>query len=161
MLEALNGYTRVQNKMLKKNTVRLYTWIFNHMEQKFNTWALASGKILNASLVSETVKNLPTTQETCVQSLGREDPLEKGMVNHSSILAWRIPCTEEPGGLKAMGSQRVGYDWATNTHAHNLKYRPSNLLTVTLGRLNNCSEPASSSFKRSLECIEIKRISEN
>ena len=48
--------------------------------------------------------------ETCVQSLGLEDPLEKGMVTHSSILAWRILWTEEPGGLQSMGSQRVGHD---------------------------------------------------
>ena len=51
------------------------------------------------------VKNLPAVQETQVQSLGREDPLEKGMATHSSILAWRIPWTEEPGGLQSMGSQ--------------------------------------------------------
>ena len=54
-------------------------------------------------------------QETQVQTLGREDPLEKGMATHSSILAWEIPWTEEPGGLQSMGSQRVGHDWATNT----------------------------------------------
>ena len=54
------------------------------------------------------VKNLPAMQETQVQSLGREDPLEKEMVIHSSTLAWRIPWTEEPGGLQLMGSQRVG-----------------------------------------------------
>ena len=51
------------------------------------------------------VKNLPTMQETWVQSLGREDPLEKGMATHSSILAWRIPWTEEPGELQSTGSQ--------------------------------------------------------
>ena len=50
-------------------------------------------------------------QETQIQSLGQEDPLEKGMATHSSILAWRIPWTEEPGGLQSMGSQRVGRDW--------------------------------------------------
>ena len=49
-------------------------------------------------------------QETQVQSLGQEDPLEKGMAPHSSVLAWRIPWAEEPGGLQSMGSQRVGYD---------------------------------------------------
>ena len=49
-------------------------------------------------------------QETCVQSLGQEGPLEKGMTTHSSILAWRIPWREEPGGLQSMGSQRVGHD---------------------------------------------------
>ena len=54
---------------------------------------------------------LPTAmQETQVQSLDQEDPLEEGMATHSSILAWRIPCTEEPGGLQSMGSQRAGHD---------------------------------------------------
>ena len=53
--------------------------------------------------------------ETQVQSLGQEDPLEEGMATHSSILAWRIPWTEEPGGLQPMGSQRVGHDRVTNT----------------------------------------------
>ena len=56
-------------------------------------------------LVAQTVKNLPATQETQVQSLGQEDPLQKGMATHSSILAWRIPQTEEPRGLQSMGLQ--------------------------------------------------------
>ena len=60
------------------------------------------------------VKNLPAMQETWLQSLGLEDPLEKGMATHSSILAWRIPWTEEPGRLQSMGSQRVGHDWVTS-----------------------------------------------
>ena len=63
-----------------------------------------------ASLVTQIVKNLPPMWETRVQYLGREDPLEKGMATHSSIVAWRIPLTEEPGGLQSMGSQRVGHD---------------------------------------------------
>ena len=63
-----------------------------------------------ASLVAQMVKNLPAVQETRVQSLLWEDPLAKGMVTHSSILAWRIPWTEEPGGLQRMGSQRVRRD---------------------------------------------------
>ena len=67
-------------------------------------------KILEASLVAEMVKNLSAVQETWVQSLGWEDPLEKEMATHSSILAWRIPWTEEPGGLQSMGSQRVGHN---------------------------------------------------
>ena len=64
-------------------------------------------------MVAQMVKNLlamQELQETQVQALGREDPLEKGMVTHSNILAWRIPWTEEPGGLQSMGSQRVGHD---------------------------------------------------
>ena len=56
------------------------------------------------------VKNLPIMQETWVQSLGGEDPLEEEMATVSSILAWRIPWTEEPGGLQSMGSQRVRHD---------------------------------------------------
>ena len=63
-----------------------------------------------ASLVAQMVKHLPAMQETGVQSLGCEDPLEKGMATPSSTLTWRIPCTEEPGGLHCMGLQRVGRD---------------------------------------------------
>ena len=63
-----------------------------------------------ASLVAQLVKNSPAMQETPIQFLGPEDPLEKEMATHSSILAWKIPWTEEPGGLQSMGSQRVGHD---------------------------------------------------
>ena len=62
------------------------------------------------SLVAQKVKRLPTMWETWVRSLGQEDLLEKEMATHSSPLAWKIPWTEEPGGLQAMGSQRVGHD---------------------------------------------------
>ena len=68
-----------------------------------------------ASLVTQTVKSPPAVQETQVQSQSWEDPLEKGVATHSSVLAWEIPCTEEPGGLQSMGLQRVGHNWATNT----------------------------------------------
>ena len=61
------------------------------------------------------VKNLPVMWETWVRSLSQEDPLEKGMATHSSILAWRISWTEEPGGLQSMGSQRVIHARMTNT----------------------------------------------
>ena len=64
----------------------------------------------DASLVAQQVKNPHAMQETRVQSLGQEDLLEKDMETHSSILAWGIPRTEEPGGLKSMGSQRVRHD---------------------------------------------------
>ena len=64
--------------------------------------------------VTQTVNNLPAMQETWVWSLGWEDPLEKEMAIHSSILAWKIPWTEEPGGLQSVGSPRVGH-WMTNT----------------------------------------------
>ena len=69
--------------------------------------------ILGASLVAQRLKHLPGMQETRVQSLGREDPLEKELATHSSTLAWRIPWREEPGRLQSMGSQRVGCYWAT------------------------------------------------
>ena len=65
--------------------------------------------------MAKLVKSLPAMWETWVQSLGGEDPLEKGTATHSSILAWRIPWTEEPGRLQSVGSQRVGHDGVTNT----------------------------------------------
>ena len=67
-----------------------------------------------ASLVAQRLNHLPAMRETWVQSLGQEDPLEKEMATYSSILAWRMPWMEEPGGLHAMGSQRVRHDWATS-----------------------------------------------
>ena len=67
-----------------------------------------------SSLVAQRLKHLPAMQETWVRSLGWEDPREKAMAPHSSILAWRIPWMEEPGGLQSTGSQRVGHDWATS-----------------------------------------------
>ena len=79
--------------------------------------------------MAQTVKNPLTVHETQVQFLGQEDPLERGMVAHSSILAWRIPWTEEPGGLQSMGLQRVG---------HNL---------VTKQQQNNCDENSASRLK--------------
>ena len=75
-----------------------------------------------ASLVAQTVKNLPAMRQTWVGSLGWEDPLDKGPASHSSILAWRIPWTEEPGSLQSMGFQRVRHDWAT-FHFHHVCYQ--------------------------------------
>ena len=60
--------------------------------------------------MAQTVRNLPAVQETWVRSLGQEDSLVKGMATHSSILAWKMPWTQEPGGLQSMGLQRVGHD---------------------------------------------------
>ena len=83
--------------------------------------------LFQAFLVAQRLKRLPAMRETRVWSLGWEDPLEKEMATHSSILAWRIPWMGEPGRLQSTGSQRVGHDWATSlTHfglleaAHNL-----------------------------------------
>ena len=72
---------------------------------------LLRGKLLEeTSLVAQTVNHLPTMQETWVQSLGREDALEKEIATHSSIRAWEIPWMEEPGRLQSVGSQKVGHD---------------------------------------------------
>ena len=68
--------------------------------------------------MAQMVKNLPAGQQTQIQTLGREDPLEMGMATHSSILDWRNPWTEEPGRLQSIELQRVGHDWATNTQTH-------------------------------------------
>ena len=75
------------------------------------TYKLATKReIIHSKNTSQRLKRLPPMRETRVRSLGQEDPLEKEMATHSSILAWRIPWTEEPGGLQSTGSQRVGHD---------------------------------------------------
>ena len=83
--------------------------------------------------VAQMVKNLPAIEETRVRSLGREDPLEKGMATHFSNLAWRIPWTEMPGGLQSMGSQRVRQNWVTNTQTK--KQISERLLLCRTGKL--------------------------
>ena len=72
------------------------------------------GILKSRDMVAQMVKRLPTMRETWVWSLGQEDPLEKEMATHSSSLAWRIPWTEEPGGLQSLGLQRVGHELATS-----------------------------------------------
>ena len=81
-----------------------FTSYFNHIKM-FHIEIL-----IEIFLVAQMVKNLPATQETWVRSLGQEDPLEKGMAIHSSILAWRIPCMQKPDRLQFVESQRVGHD---------------------------------------------------
>ena len=91
-------------------------------------------------LVAQAVKRLPAMLETHVRSLGREDPL-KEMATHSSILAWKIPCTEEPGGLPSKRSQRVGHDWMTkHTHGSShfyswFKTQPYSHLFVSISKI--------------------------
>ena len=86
------------------------------ISSQLNTWTLSSSFLAPwASLVAQRVTNLPAVQETGVWSLGWEDPLEEGMATYSSILVWRIPWAEEPGGLQSMGLQRVRHEWVTNT----------------------------------------------
>ena len=86
------------------------------ISSQLNTWTLSSSFLAPwAPLVAQRVTNLPAVQETGVWSLGWEDPLEEGMATYSSILVWRIPWAEEPGGLQSMGLQRVRHEWVTNT----------------------------------------------
>ena len=80
-------------------------------------WFYLYYTIIRASLVAQVVKNLPAMQETRVQSLGQEDPLEEEMASHSSILTWRILWTEEPGRLWSLGSHRVSHNLVTE-HAY-------------------------------------------
>jgi len=105
----------------------------------FNDWIIFH-YICKASLVAQTVKNLPAMQEIQVQPLGPEEPLEEGMASHSSILAWRIPWAEEPGGLQSLGSQRVEHDWVTkhthtHTHTHTHRHRIFFIHSSTNGHL--------------------------
>ena len=93
-----------------------HSWLSRLYIRSSFLWLKELTCTLNISLVAQMVKNLPAMQETEVWSLGWEDPLEKGVAIHSSILAWRIPWTEEPGGLQSMGSQRVTQDWAMFTY---------------------------------------------
>ena len=91
---------------------------------------------LVSSLVAQSVKNQPVTQETWVRSLGREDSLEKGMTTYCSVLTWRIPWTEEPSGLQSLESQRVGHGWVANTHTHictGSSHMPFHLLHTCVG----------------------------
>ena len=87
--------------------------------------------------MAQMVKNPPATQETWVWSLGREDPLEEGMATHYSILAWRIPWTEEVGRLQFMGSQRIGHKLVTeHTQIYNQSLlRKASPKGVTFGRV--------------------------
>ena len=87
--------------------------IFKNSWGRGGYWQISGGQEMVASLVSQMVKNSPKVQETWVWSLDQKDSLEKEIVTHSSILAWRIPWTVEPGRLQSMGLQWVGHHWAT------------------------------------------------
>ena len=86
-----------------------FTFFYEWFLYPFKKYLLILGT-LRASLVAQTVKNLPAMPDTRVRSLGQEDPLEEEMATHSSILAWRIPLTEETGRPWSIGPQRVGHD---------------------------------------------------
>ena len=93
----------------------IYLWNYHHYQDIIHFHHLKS--FLGIFPVAQTLKNLPAMQETQAGFLDWEDPLEKGVAIHSSIIAWRIPWTEEPGGSQTAGSQRVRHNWATNTAA--------------------------------------------
>ena len=103
-----------------------------------------SSQFIWPSLVAQMVKHPPAMQETLIQSLSGEDSLEKEIATHSSILAQRIPWTEEPGASQSMGSQRVGHDWVTKhthtqTHTHKVKKdEQSNTELATTGSSYCC-----------------------
>ena len=97
----------------QRNANQNYSAVSPHINQSGHHKKSTNNKSLGltwAYLVAQMVKNLPAMQETQVQSLGQEDPLEEEMATYSGILAWRIPQTEEPGGLQSVGSKRVRYD---------------------------------------------------
>ena len=112
---------REARSVVVHGVIKSWTWVSNWTTKETlqsifsNLIALGlTSSSVGTSLVAQMVKCLPTMRETRVQSLGWEDLLEKAMATHSSILAWKIPWTEEPGRLQSMGSQRVGHDWATS-----------------------------------------------
>ena len=99
----------------------IFILFFKIKNKKDSVWQLCSLWIILAQesnwgfLVARLIKNLPAIQGTQIQSLGQEDPLEKGMTTHSSILARRVPWAEEPGGLPWTEEQRIRHDWGTKT----------------------------------------------
>ena len=109
-----NSHTYLYTLMHKLN---IFTKIHTHTHTYIYTYRheYIYMCIALVSLVVQTVKNLPVMQKTRVQSLGQEGPLENGMATHSSILAWRISWTEEPGRLQSTESHRVRHNWTTNT----------------------------------------------
>ena len=96
--------------------------------------------------MAQTIKKLPAMWETWVRSLGWEDPLEKGIATHTSVLAWRISWTEEPGRLQPMGSQRVGHYWVTK---HSIAHNYSFFLNPTTHR----KQPETNNTKNVTTCI--------
>ena len=111
----ITGQTGTNSAMLFINLLKFVEFI---SMLKCSAYLKQNIHLIWASLEAQMVKNPPAMQETWVQSLGQEYPLKKGMATHSRSHAWRIPWTEEPGGLQSMGSQRAGHDWVTNTHFH-------------------------------------------
>ena len=110
------------------------------------------------SLVAQMIKNLTTMQETQVWSLGGEDPLEKEMATHSSILAWEIPWTGEPGGLQSLGSQKVGHYWVTNIHTWELERTKTGLYHLLANAIFTLSFKIKLTLLFVSECAHYKKF---
>ena len=109
-VESINKYHFVETDPWWLRTLLMTSLILKTVLSKVENYIY---QMLLCALVAQSVKDPPAMWETWVWSLGWEDPLEKEMAIHSSIPAWEIPWTEEPGGLQSMGLQRVGHDWVT------------------------------------------------
>ena len=119
--------------------------------------AAAAVCVYGPSRVAQMVKNPPAMWEAWAQSLGWEDPLEEGMVTHSSILTWRIPWTEEPGGLQPSGSWRVRHDWVTKHSTAQCVYVNPKLL-IYLPHPTPLAFPGGASGKEpACQCMRHKR----
>ena len=106
MLQSPSSLCLLHNRSINRKVLRQgITTLFRKLTDREDGGLGFPKGLPKASLLAQAVKNLPAMQENLVRSLGREDPLEKEMAIHSSILAWRIPWTEEPGWLQSMGSQ--------------------------------------------------------
>ena len=114
----------------------------NHqMSAIVETCVCRSFQNLRASLVAQTAKNPPAMPDTWLQSLGREDPLQKGMAAPSRMLAWKIPWTEEPGGLQSMVLLRVRHDFTLTFHFHALEKEMATHFSVLAWRIPGTGEP--------------------
>ena len=113
-------------------------------------------QIYVASLVAQLVKNLPAMQETWVRFMGREDPLEKEMATHSNILAWRLPWTEEPGGLQSMGLQEWDNDLATKPLPYRYASSTPYYVQATVDQGGMCIK---SELLSPLPSLKLRRIS--
>ena len=115
-ISLISCVSKVMLKILQPGFNSTWTMNFQMFKLELKKAEEAETKLPTSSLVAQRLKRLPPMQETGIQSLGWEDPLEKEMTTHSSILAQRTPWTEEPGRLQSTGSQRVEHDWAISLH---------------------------------------------
>ena len=115
-------------------------WTSNtYMNLFAGIWTITPSTGFQHGSAAKNLSVMQKTQETQVQSLDGKDPLEKGMATHSSILVWRIPWTEEPGGLQSMGSQRVRHDWSNQACMHGIATPPYHTSRPRVGELSSDS----------------------